>query len=258
MKFTYDPSPVKTSLPAMVIGFPGLRGQEERHRIKEQLRQFKEQGYDTVLFDYANITHANEGKRLVCSPEINGKFVAGIITNLTKDTEPSRVAFVSNSLGTILATKCLLEMDKRKYPGTFISYSPLPGWPQFLSPEARKPFESGNLDLPIQTEEDRQQRIERVIGKDALKKLMELDCLGDLRKRKTGFPGVNVFTILGTQDKVSSPDGMREYHDLMGGTPGNLTEFEAGHDLVQKTTTFRTIDYTVNRIVTERIPNSLI
>jgi len=225
----------QTSFPTLIVGFPGLRGQEEEHRIKQQLAYLREQGHNTLLIDYASIERKWDGKLLVCRPDMNAEDVGETIEHHAEDlnVKPSRIGVISNSMGTILATKYIMGLKPTDYPSAFASYSPLPGWRQFSTEPARRHFETGQADLPVTSVEDASAGRKRVIAKESLQELATLDCLKELAARNPRiFSGMSALTIFGNRDTISSPEGMKQFHRLLGGTEEGLIEIYANHDLL--------------------------
>ena len=248
-----------SKLPTLVIGFPGLRPLKEGTRVRQQLEYLRGLGHHALLVDYADITSKNDGNLLECRPDINAEDIKERATHIAEDIHaiPSRTAIIASSMGAIPAARYLISLKPQEYPGVFISTSPLPGWPQFLTPEARKQFEHGQRDLPVPTAEDIKLKRQRVIVRNSLQELIRIDCLAELERIKPiNFQTMSTLTIMGKHDKVSSPKGMERFHLSLNGIHENLIQLDSDHDLVQKASTEQK-QRDVNEIVYEFIQRYL-
>jgi len=229
-----------TNSPTLVVGFPGLRPLKEGTRVRQQLEYLRELGHHALLVDYADITEKNCGNLLECRPDINAEDIRETAAHIAEDLHviPSRTAIIASSMGAIPAARYLMSLKPQEQPGVFISTSPLPGWPQFLTPEARAPYEHGQRDLPVPTLEDINLGRQRIIVKSSLLDLVRVDCLAELEKRKPiNFQTMSTLTIMGKHDKISSPEGMKRFHLALNGINENLIQLDSNHDLVQKAPT---------------------
>jgi len=171
LKLRLEEPTVKTEHPALVIGLPGLLGLDEDNRVKRMLAELNEEGYYTLLFDFANI-HEGKGEKLLRSrPHLNAGGLTDKIERVRRrlDIPPNRTALIANSISAIPATRHLL-LAHPEIPAVYASFSPLPGWPYFLTPEKREIFELGKADIPVSTPLDKESGVKRIIPKDFIPK----------------------------------------------------------------------------------------
>jgi len=218
----------------IVFALPGLVGAGEQTRMNNILEDLAKIGTTGILIYYAQTTRETE-KTIKCRfnfDQVTEEITRTIEKELSSlKANRNRIGLISNSISAIPATKILANSNSGFNISVYSSISPLLGWKYFARPELRKLFEEG-ADIPISSPEEKKAGIIRLIPRDLVSHLAGINLFEELDHLEYKSNGAKVLTVMGKRDNSSSPDSIREYHKRIGGSPENLIELDAGHDVM--------------------------
>lgn len=224
----FSPSETTGKVP-LVIGMPGFISPVEGSRTEDILRDLSERGILGYSLRFKNIRSENDGKRVVCDFNLDN-YVADLQEVVDMAMHDPRFdgknlgVFASSISGSVFAY--FIANNPTTPITAHVSVSPLMGWRYFANPQTRQAL-SRMPYIPITTEMDRTNGIERIVPIENLPELERVDGLGALKEYNPH--GMKVRTLFGNQDKVSDPESIREYHRRLGGRAEDLLEFPCGH-----------------------------
>lgn len=271
----YFPENGRTKHP-VVIAFPGLVECSEHTRADNILKGLTAHGIAGIVWTYAHPACEYEGRKgevqklREMSFQLNTEIaLPNIKAGLEYIHQHAReghydkykVGVLTSSIGAGLFGK-LFERYAIKHHEVIAhtAISPLPGWNQFVDARTREAILKSEKDFNISSEHDKKNGLVRTIQQRSLKDLAKMDGLASLGRLNEKLRCVRIYgghtdivlpaqlTIMGKNDKTSDPEGMRKYHELMGGKPENLIEFESGHDVPEEESNQRVIDFFVEQL----------
>jgi pimeloyl-ACP methyl ester carboxylesterase len=240
----YTPENLREKAP-VVIGAPGFIKPLEGRRVGRLLEQLKERGIIGYEFIYDGVesTQLRNGKtRIVCDFTLEG-YVRNLKETIetafsNPDVDQSRVGVLASSISGMIFAYFITQNPE--FPiRSYASISPLVGWKYYGTEQARQYVKQlresnkinpapNNSFIPITTDNDKSNNVERVIPIQRLDELERLDAIEVLDRNYRG--SIDVMTFVGGKDNVSNPESIKEYHRKLRGSEEKLIVYpECGH-----------------------------
>lgn len=244
----YLPKDIKPQrgFPAL-IGLPGFVGKLEGGRIDSILKSLTDKGIAGcgVLYDGIDEeTNDDRNKKIVCNFSLESyiKDIEQAFQRLKEDEkiDTSRVGILASSIsGAVFAYALARNRLSRIVPVAYASISPLVGYSSYANEATRAGLERAiaegamtEIPLPV-SRFDRERNLRRVIPIACVSDLKTLDSIPELRDNYFNN-GMEVLTLYGKSDNISSPAAIEQYHDALYGKKDDkhLIGFDGeGHDL---------------------------
>lgn len=235
----YVPKTTGDSKQPLVISLPGLVDSGTNGRISKIMQTLADEGIPGVQIFYT------EGKTAEDSPskrtiEYDVDVPETILTIAKTRAEKlsggridlERIALLACSFGAIPATRYLIEAQKAGIPTRAIAtISPIVGWEHFTKEAERDLFENRLHCVPFEQNREGTKTTTKYIPGKRIPELKQVNLIEELKL--AGYKPLNtsILTVIGTEDQISNPGAMAEYHILLSGSTQGLKRIPAGHDV---------------------------
>ena len=222
----YPPKKIKDGAGCLIV-LPGFVESLEKSRSEKLAHAVNERNYwaYALVFSGTEVHQQPNDKRLVICDFSRRHYRNDLkkVLQVALDNpriDNSRLALFTSSISGAIAIDFFVEEEENPFK-TYITISPLLGWKKYGNETQRDHLESlvkeKKIDyIPITTDHDKDNRVERVIPVSRFPEMKKIDSIKSLKEGyKTN--GMHVMTHIGERDNISCPESMMEAHRLMGG-----------------------------------------